>query len=336
MHTLGELAEYVGGRVVGDPHLEIARIQPFEAAQPGDLTLALERRYRDHLAFTRASAVIVPESFASAEKPLLQVANPKLAFARLLGLFHDQPFVAAGISPLACVGKHCRIAENVTIHPFVCVGDEVTIENGVTVFSGVHVGHRCVIGRGSVLHPNVVLYDGVSLGRRVVIHGGTVIGADGFGYVFDGQQQVKIPQTGTVIIEDDVEIGANSCVDRATFGATVIEKGVKLDNHVHIGHNCRIGEHTIMVAQVGLSGSVEVGKNCVFAGHAGVVHQVKIGDRVTVTAKTAVTKDVPSDSVVSGHPALPHREWMKVQALMRRLPELMDRPRKKKREKSED
>ena len=304
MYTLQKLAEHVGGRVAGDSQIEIRGIQPFESAGPGDLTLATQKRYQENLGQTRASAVIVLPGVVSDEKPLLQVERPKVAFARLLSLFHPRPAAAQGISPLAHISESAKVSEDVTIYPFVFVGD------------------HCVIGRGSVLHPHVILYENVSLGERVILHSGTVIGADGFGYVFDGQTQVKIPQTGSVTIGDDVEIGANSCVDRATFGATVLERGVKLDNHVHIGHNCRIGENTVIAGQVGLSGSVEVGKNCIFAGHSGVVDHVKIGDQVTVMMKSAVSKDVPSRSVVSGQPAMEHRQWMKIKAVTRRFPEI--------------
>jgi UDP-3-O-[3-hydroxymyristoyl] glucosamine N-acyltransferase len=292
MYTLQKLAEHVGGRVAGDSQIEIRGIQPFESAGPGDLTLATQKRYQENLGQTRASAVIVLPGVVSDEKPLLQVERPKVAFARLLSLFHPRPAAAQGISPLAHISESAKVSEDVTIYPFVFVGD------------------HCVIGRGSVLHPHVILYENVSLGERVILHSGTVIGADGFGYVFDGQTQVKIPQTGSVTIGDDVEIGANSCVDRATFGATVLERGVKLDNHVHIGHNCRIGENTVIAGQVGLSGSVEVGKNCTFAGHSGVVDHVKIGDQVTVMM------------VVSGQPAMEHRQWMKIKAVTRRFPEI--------------
>jgi UDP-3-O-[3-hydroxymyristoyl] glucosamine N-acyltransferase len=322
VYTLQKLAEHVGGRVAGDSQIEIRGIQPFESARPGDLTLAAQKKYQEHLDQTLASAVIVSPGVVSDEKPLLQVERPKVAFARLLTLFHSKPAVAAGISALAHISESSRVSEDVTIHPFVFVGDEVVIKEEVTLFSGVHVGDHCVIGRGCVLHPNVTLYEHVSLGERVILHSGTVIGADGFGYVFDGQTQVKIPQTGSVTIGDDVEIGANSCVDRATFGATVLERGVKLDNHVHIGHNCRIGENTVMAGQVGLSGSVEVGKDCTLAGHAGVVDHVKIGDQVTVMMKSAVSKDIPSQSVVSGQPAMEHRQWMKIEAVTRRFPEI--------------
>ena len=328
MYTLQQLADRVGGCISGDPQIEISGIQPFETAGPGHLTLAGEKKYRDRLEETGASAVIVSPDLVSSKKALLQVEKPKVAFAQLLALFHRKPFAAKGISRLASVGKRCRISENVTIHPFVFLGDEVVIKEGATVFPGVYVGNHCVIAEECVVHANVTLYDNVSLGSRVIIHSGTVIGADGFGYVFDGHSQVKIPQTGRVIIGDDVEIGANSCVDRATFGTTVLERGVKVDNHVHIGHNCRIGENTVIVAQVGLSGSVEVGKNCVLAGHAGAVEHVKIGDEVTVMMKSAVTKDIPSGSVISGQPAMDHRQWMKIEAVARRLPQIYGKWRK--------
>lgn len=180
----------------------------------------------------------------------------------------------------------------------------------------------CVIGTGCTLHPSVTVYPGVILGKRVTVHSGTVLGADGFGYVRDGDEQVKLPQTGNVEIGDDVEIGANSCVDRATFGSTVLEKNVKIDNHVHIGHNCRIGEGTIIVGSVGISGSVTIGKNCIFAGQSGASDHVNIGDNVIVLAKTAVTKDVPSGMTVSGLHGRDHRGQIKTEAILNRLPDM--------------
>ena len=322
MYQLCELARLVEGRVLGDPELPITGVQPFERAQPGDLTLAGTKKYWSDLGGTRASAVIVPSGIKSSQKNLLQVDQPKLAFARLLAVFHRKPFRATGISSLAHIGENCKIPEQVTIHPFVYLGNEVVLGERVTLFPGVYIGDGCCLGSDCVLHPNVTLYENLQLGQRVVIHSGTVIGADGFGYVFDGRQQVKIEQTGTVELGDDVEIGANSCVDRATFGSTVIEPNVKLDNHVHIGHNCRIGRNTVIVAQVGISGSVDIGENCVLAGQAGVIDHINIGDNVTVMVKTAVTKDIPSGRTISGQPAMDHRQTMKIQALTRRLPEL--------------
>ena len=322
VYKLKTLAELVGGRVRGNEDLEIQGLLPFDSAGPGDLTLAADRRHLRQLDRCSASAVIVSAGVEAPGVTLLQVDDPKATFARLLELFNRQPFVAAGVSTLASVGRDCQLPADITVGPFATLGDRVVVGARTTIHSGARVGDGCVLGQDVVLHPNAVLYPGVQLGDRVVIHSGTVIGADGFGYVWDGERQVKMPQTGTVVIEDDVEIGANSCIDRATFGATVIEKGVKLDNHVHIAHNCRIGSHTIIVAQVGVSGSVKIGRNCVFAGHSGVVDHVTIGDHVSVMMKAGVSKDVPSGSRVSGAPAMDHDEAMRIEAVKRRLPEL--------------
>jgi UDP-3-O-[3-hydroxymyristoyl] glucosamine N-acyltransferase len=324
VYKLDELARLVGGRIHGDAALDILSVQPFDLAGSGDLTLAADRKSLAALETSTAAAVIVRPGITSARKTLLEVDNPKVAFARLLAHLHSQPFQAIGVSPLASIGDECRVPDEVSIHPFCYVGARVILGARVTLFSGVHVGEGCRIGDDVVLHPNVVLYPGVTLGARVIVHAGSVIGADGFGYVWDGQDQVKVPQLGAVIIEDDVEIGANSCVDRATFGATVVERGVKLDNHVHVAHNCRVGANTVMVAQVGLSGSVKIGRNCVFAGHSGVVDHVTIGDDVTVMMKSGVSKDVPSRSRVSGQPAMDHRAAMRIEAIVRRLPELYE------------
>lgn len=330
VYTLGDLAARVKGEAIGDPSLPITGMRPFELAVEGDLTLAAKPRYWENLEDSPAAAAIVPEAVAFSGKPLLRTPRPKLAFARLLPLFFPRPFEPHGVSSQAAVGPNCRISPDVTIEPFVRVGEGVEIAEQVIVHSGTAVGAGCRLGRGCVLHPNVVLYPGVTLGKGVIIHGGSVIGADGFGYVFDGDRQVKLPQTGGVEIGDDVEIGANSCVDRATFGKTVLERGVKIDNLVHIGHNCRIGENTVIVGCVGISGSVTIGRNCVLAGQAGVIDHVRIGDGVTVMVKTAVTKDVPPNTVISGMFGRPHREQLKIEAALRRLPQIYAEWRKLK------
>jgi UDP-3-O-[3-hydroxymyristoyl] glucosamine N-acyltransferase len=322
MYTLGQIADWEGARLRGDPKLEIHGVRPFELARPGDITLAGHRGYLQKLEETRASAVIVPEGAHSDTKALLFSVQPKLSFARILARFHETSFQPSGVSPLASIGSGCKIPGRVSIHPFVRIGQDVEIGEEVTIHSCTVIGDGCRIGRGSILHPNVTLYPGVSLGERVILHSGCVAGADGFGYVFDGLAQVKLQQTGTVEIHDDVEIGANSCVDRATFGATVIEKNAKIDNHVHIGHNCKIGENTIIVGCVGISGSVEIGSNCILAGQSGVADHVKIGDRVQVMQKTAVTRDVPDGSKVSGLYGRDYRKELRIQAILQRLPEM--------------
>jgi UDP-3-O-[3-hydroxymyristoyl] glucosamine N-acyltransferase len=252
----------------------------------------------------------------------LRSEHPRLAFARIRTLLARQSFEASGVSPLASIEPGCRISPRVSIHPFVRIGRSTIVEDEVTIYSGVVIGENCRIGPGTTIFPNVTIYSDSRLGSQVRIHAGTVIGADGFGYIFDGTGQYKVPQSGSVEIGDDVEIGANSCVDRGTFGATVLETGVKLDNHVHVGHNSRIGAHTVVVGCVGISGSVTIGKRCVLAGQCGVSDHVTIGDDVTVMSKTAVVKDVPSGTRVSGFYGRNHREQLRVEALLRRLPEL--------------
>ena len=322
MYTLAELAERIGAELVGDPTRRIEGIAPFEVAGPCDITLASDKRFLRQLTESCAAAVIVPSDHAGQEGSQLKVADPKLAFVQLMHLFFDKPFAARGVSQDAVIGTDCQIADEVNIRAGACIGDRVQIDRHVTIHAGTVVGDDCAIGAGATLYPNVSLYPGVRLGKRVIIHSGSVIGADGFGYVRDGERQLKVPQTGRVRLEDDVEIGANSCVDRATFGETVIARGVKLDNHVHVGHNCRIGENSVIVGQVGLSGSVTVGRNCVVAGHVGFVDHVTIGDNVIVMANTVVTREAPSGAVISGDPSRNHRENLKLQAIMRRLPEM--------------
>ena len=322
MYTLKELAQRTDGKIVGDPSTAISGVRPFDEAGPGDITVAFTGKCLNQLESTSATAVIVPRNVGSEKKALLSVENPKLAFARILQLFTSKPFKALGISQLASVGARCQISELVSIHPFAAIGDDVVIGDHVSIGAGTAVGDQCRIGSGTTLHPNVTLYPESIIGERVILHSGAVIGADGFGYVFDGTRQVKVPQTGRVEIHDEVEIGANSCVDRATFGATVIERGVKLDNHVHIAHNCRIGENTIIVGCVGISGSVTIGRNCLLAGQCGTVDHVTIGENSKVMARAVVTKDVPADSIVSGRYGRSHRQELRHEALLRKLPEI--------------
>jgi UDP-3-O-[3-hydroxymyristoyl] glucosamine N-acyltransferase len=331
MFTLREIAQEVGGKILGDPDVEVSGVSPFEEASSGDITVAFTKRYLHQVDSTAASVVIVPREVTSDQKTLLAVKDPKLAFALILQLFKSGRFKAKGISSLASIGERCQISDLVSIQPFAAIGDDVVIEDEVSIGSGTAVGDRCRIGAQSTLHSNVTLYPRVTLGRRVILHSGTVIGADGFGYVFDGNQQVKVPQSGNVEIHDDVEIGANSCVDRATFGSTVIERGVKLDNHVHIAHNCRIGENTVIVGCVGISGSVTIGKNCILAGQCGTVDHVSIGDNVQVMARAVVTKDVPSGSVVSGRHGRSHQQELRQEALLRKLPEIYEVWKKKRK-----
>ncbi len=310
---------------MGDGDVRIDGVAPFESASEGAITFAASAHLLEQIESSAASAIIVPPGDYGSSKSLLVAPHPKVAFARILALFTTEPFKATGISELASIGRDCEIAEAVSIEPFVRVADGVSIGSEVTLHSGVSIGEGCVIGNGCTLHPNVVLYPEVKLGLRVIIHSGTVLGSDGFGYVFDHDRQLKIPQTGGVEIGNDVEIGANCAIDRATFGATVVEDHVKIDNLVHIAHNCRIGANTVIVGCCGISGSVEIGRNCILAGQVGIADHIRVGDNVKILARAAVFKDVPSNSVISGTPARDHREELRAQAALRRLPELRRR-----------
>jgi UDP-3-O-[3-hydroxymyristoyl] glucosamine N-acyltransferase len=327
VYRLKELAALVGGKVVGDGETRISEAAPFEAASEGAITFAASDRLIAQVESSDASAIIVPSGDYASAKALLVVDQPKVAFAKILARLTQKPFIATGISELASIGRACEIAEAVSIHPFVRLADGVSIGSGVTLHPGVSIGKGCVVGEECTLHSNVVLYPGVRLGARVTIHAGTVLGSDGFGYVFDHNHQLKIPQTGRVEVGNDVEIGANCAIDRATFGATVVEDHVKIDNLVHIAHNCRIGANTVIVGCCGISGSVEIGRNCILAGQVGIADHIRVGDNVKILARAAVFKDVPSNSTISGTPARDHREELRAQAALRRLPELRRRLR---------
>jgi UDP-3-O-[3-hydroxymyristoyl] glucosamine N-acyltransferase len=256
------------------------------------------------------------------DRPALRTPNPHLALARALSIFHPEPVSVPGIHSTAVTAADARVASDACVGPLCVLGPGTEVGPGTILEAQVAVGARVRIGAGCRIHPHVTLRDDVVLGDRVIIHSGAVIGADGFGYARDGHRYVKIPQVGRVVIEDDVEIGANVCIDRATLDETRIGRGTKIDNLVQIGHNVRIGADTAIVAQTGISGSVRVGSRVTLAGQVGVVDHVEIGDDVTVGAQAGVTKDVPPQATVLGAPAVPHTEFKRQLAALARLPEL--------------
>jgi UDP-3-O-[3-hydroxymyristoyl] glucosamine N-acyltransferase len=330
--SLDSLAREVGGKVKGDGSVVISGLAGIEGAQQGDITFASNERFFPLLRETTASAAIVPQEIADVSLPLLIVKNPLLAAAKILALFTQRPYVAGGVSEMAWVSPSAKVSTEATIHPFATIGDGAEIGPRAIIHPFVSIGPQALIGADSVIYPHVTIYPRCVLGKRVIVHAGTVIGADGFGFVKDGEANVKIPQVGIVEIEDDVEIGANCCIDRATFGRTLIKKGVKFDNLVQVGHNVQIGENSIIVAQVGISGSTKIGKNVILAGQVGVVDHVEIGDNVMVGAQSGVYTDVPPNQVVSGSPPLPHRQFLRVVAVWTKLPEMkkeLDRARKR-------
>jgi UDP-3-O-[3-hydroxymyristoyl] glucosamine N-acyltransferase len=319
---LNELAEWVGGKVIGDGDVEISGVAALEEGGPGKITFIAQSKYLSMLGQTQASAVIVPPEVTRAEKPLISVANPYLAFAKILTLYAQKPYLSEGIHPKAWISPTARVGKEVTVYPFVHVGNRCVVGDRVVLHPGVWLGDDSFIGEDSLLYGNVSIYPGTILGKRVILHSGVVVGSDGFGYVKDGKKNVKIPQIGHVEIEDDVEIGANTTIDRATLGTTLIRRGVKIDNLVQVAHNVVVGEDSVLVAQVGISGSTKIGSNVTLAGQVGLTGHLTIGDNVMVGAQSGVATDLAPNAAYTGSPAIAHREFLRVITVFLKLPEM--------------
>lgn len=327
--TLAELAREVGGEVVGDGGAQINRVASIEEAGPGEIAFLANPRYHSRLAACRAEAVIVAPNVVSREtakaqgKNFLEAADPYFAFAKIHQLFNPPARHAPNISPRACIENGAEIGDHVTVFPHVYISQGARIGARTVLFPGVFLGEDVEIGDDCEVHVNAVVRHGCKLGNRVIVHAGAVIGSDGFGYAGSGAERVKIPQAGIVEIQDDVEIGANTTVDRATFGRTIICRGAKLDNLVQIAHNVVVGENSIVAAQVGIAGSTRIGKDVILAGQVGVVNHLVIGDGAIIGPQSGVGRSVPGGvKVSSGLHAAPHQEWLRVMTLLPRLPEL--------------
>jgi UDP-3-O-[3-hydroxymyristoyl] glucosamine N-acyltransferase len=323
--TLGALAELLGARLIGDGSRPVRGVGALTEAAPDEITFLANPRYRKDLEATRAAGVILAEPVEGLQAAQLVVADPYGAYARVMQRLFETARGAGGVSPDARVDPSARVGEGADIGPFVTVGPETVIGERATFHPGVHVGAGCTIGHDVTLHANVVVREGCRLGDRVTVHAGSVVGADGFGYATHGGVHHKIPHVGSVVVEDDVELGANVTIDRAVLGETVIGTGTKIDNLVQVGHNVRTGRGCLIVSQVGVSGSTVLGDYVVLGGQAGVAGHVRVGNQVRVGAKGGVTKDVADGQTVSGFPAAPHREQLKAQAAAARLPELRER-----------
>jgi UDP-3-O-[3-hydroxymyristoyl] glucosamine N-acyltransferase len=320
--TLAQIADRIGGVLCGDGALVIRGAAPFETAGPQELTLAGGAAYLKALERSRAAAFIVPEGVAAPGRNLIQARWPMVLFARALALFHPPPRPVPGIHPSAQLGRGLSAGAALAIGPLVVVGERVRLGDRVVLHPHVVVGDDVVLGDDVELWPHVTVLQGCQIGDRVVIQAGSVIGSDGFGYAHDGERYTKIRHLGRVVIEDDVEIGAGNTIDRATFGVTRIGRGVKTDNLVHIAHNVSVGEHSVIVAQVGIAGSTQVGRHVTLAGQAGLSGHITIGDGAVVGPQAGVAQSVAPGAVVSGSPEMPHRQWLRVQRSLPRLPEL--------------
>ncbi len=319
---LEKIAKLVAGTLKGDGSVEVSGVQGIEQAQEGHITFLSKKKFLGILSCSKASAVLVKE-VVDVSIPQIIVASPELAFARLLREFHPEPKAKPGIHDRAIVGENVKLGEQVTLAAGVCIGNDVEIADHVHLYPGVVVGAGCQIGSHSVLHPNVTLYRETRLGSHVILHAGVVIGADGFGYALDEKgEHYKINQTGRVVIEDHVEIGANSCVDRATMGITLIKRGTKIDNLVQIAHNCTVGEHSILVAQAGIAGTCTLGHHVVLAGQVGVADHITLGDKVTIAAQAGVIRNLEANNVYGGTPAIALDKWKKYVTALPKLPAL--------------
>ncbi|MBI5212259.1 MAG: UDP-3-O-(3-hydroxymyristoyl)glucosamine N-acyltransferase [Nitrospirae bacterium] len=318
---LKDISALIGGEVVGDGEVEITGVSGISEAKDGDITFLSGPKLLRDLKNSSAAAVIVKKAVNDIEKPQIIASNPLYAFARLLSYFYVKPYQYKGISEKAFISEKAVIGENVTIYPFAHISDNAKIGAGTVIYSGVFIGVGSIIGNDSEIYPNVTVREGVNIGSRVIIHAGAVIGSDGFGYVFEDGMHRKIPQVGGVIIKDDVEIGANVTIDRATTGNTTIGRGTKIDNLVQIGHNVRIGSNVILVSQVGIAGSSDLGDGVILGGQVGVADHATLEAGTMVGAKGGAMGEMKR-GVYSGILPMPHRDWLKAMAVFSKLPEL--------------
>jgi len=322
--TVAELAALLECPFEGEGGTPITGVSSLEDAVEGDLVFLAHPRFRDLLRRTKASAAIIPEEETFAGIPVIKTKNPHLAFVRAVEIFFKPYLPRPGIHRLAHVSGSARLGRDVSVGAFTSIGDEVEIGDGTVLFPLVSVYPRVRVGRNCIIHSQVCIREDCRIGDRVILHCGVVVGSEGFGYIQDeGKTHRKIPQKGVVVIEDDVEIGANTTIDRASLGKTIIRRGTKIDNLVQIAHNVEIGPQAVIAAQTGVAGSTKIGRNVVAAGQVGITDHVQIGDEVLIAAKTGVTKNVPEKAVIAGIPHLDIREWRKAWVSIPRLYDLI-------------
>jgi len=317
--SVAELAAFVNGQHSGDGSRAILGVASLTQAKSDQLSFLSNRKYAADLAATKAGAILVPKNLEGDDERWIRVDDPYFAIARVMTKWFGARPMPKGISAQASIAPSAKLGANVAVGPFTTIGENVVIGDNTTIFQNVSIEAGSIVGNDCIVYPSVVIYDGTRIGRRCIIHAGVVIGSDGYGFAMHDGKHHKIPQIGIVRIEDDVEIGAGTTIDRAALGETVIGEGTKIDNLVQIGHNVKIGKHCLLVSQVGIAGSTELGDHVFVAGQSGFSGHLKIGNRVQVAAKSAVLEDVPDDTKVMGSPAMPFTEFARRQAALKKL-----------------
>ncbi|MCI5742707.1 UDP-3-O-(3-hydroxymyristoyl)glucosamine N-acyltransferase [Phocaeicola faecicola] len=320
-----QIAEYIQGVIVGDENATVHTFSKIEEGIPGALTFLANPKYTHYIYETKASIVLVNKDFipeGEITATLIKVDNAYESLAKLMTLYEMSKPKKTGIDPLASIAANARIGENVYIGPFACIEEGAVIGDNAYIHPHVTVGCNAKVGNGTILYPHVTVYHDCRIGNQCIIHAGAVIGADGFGFAPSAEGYEKIPQMGITIIEDQVEIGANTCVDRATMGATIVHKGTKLDNLIQIAHNVEVGSHTVMASQVGIAGSAKIGEWCMFGGQVGVAGHIQIGDHVNVGAQSGIPGNTKSGSSLMGYPAIEPKQFARSSAVFKKLPEM--------------
>lgn len=334
-----QIAEYLGGVVEGNEQATVKTFAKIEEGIPGAISFLANMHYAHYLYNTASSIVLVNKDFKPEQEvktTLIRVDNAYESIARLLTLYQSTMQKRTGIHPLACIAPTAQVGDGTYVGPFAYVGEHAVVGKGCQIYSGVVIEEHATVGDDCIFYPNVSIYHGCKIGNRVILHSGCCIGADGFGFAPAADGYEKIPQIGIVTIEDDVEIGANSCVDRSTMGTTMVHRGAKLDNLVQIAHNCEVGSHTVMSAQVGVAGSTKIGQWCMFGGQVGIAGHAVIGDRVLTGAQAGIAGSVPKGNVtLQGSPAIDHRNFMRSSVVFKGLPELQKEVRRLSKELEE-
>ena len=320
-----QIAEFIQGTIVGDENATVHTFAKIEEGIPGAISFLSNPKYTSYIYDTQSSIVLVNNDFVPEKEvkaTLIKVNNAYESLAKLLNLYEMSKPKKTGIDPLAYIAPTAKIGESVYIAPFACVGDNAEIGDNTSLHPHATVGSGAKIGHDCILYPNVTVYHDCRVGNHCILHAGSVVGADGFGFAPSPEGYEKIPQIGIVILEDNVEIGANTCIDRATMGATIIRKGVKLDNLIQIAHNVEVGSHTVMASQVGIAGSTKIGEWCMFGGQVGLAGHIKVGDKVNCGAQSGIANNVKPGSTIMGSPAFEVKGYMKSSAVYKKLPEM--------------